>query len=134
MCIRDRRKTYAFDPALLPGINPAAAENITGIEGPLWTEFIETPAQVDAHVYPRLAALAETAWTSAAQKDYAGFERRLRALEPLTAMLGIQATPLEETNPTGWPARQEVMRHFRKALDWEMFKAALATFRPGQDK
>lgn len=128
------RKTYAFDPALLPGINPAAAGNITGIEGPLWTEFIETPAQVDAHVYPRLAALAETAWTSAAQKDYAGFERRLRALEPLTAMLGIQATPLEETNPTGWPARQEVMRHFRKALDWEMLKAALATFRPGQEE
>lgn len=40
-------------------------ENILGMQGAIWTEFIRTPEQVEQMIYPRIIALAERAWHKA---------------------------------------------------------------------
>ncbi|RZA05879.1 MAG: beta-N-acetylhexosaminidase [Moraxellaceae bacterium] len=40
-------------------------ENILGMQGAVWTEFIRTPEQLEQMIYPRVMALAERAWYKA---------------------------------------------------------------------
>ncbi|MBW8481316.1 beta-N-acetylhexosaminidase [Actinomadura parmotrematis] len=66
----------AFDP--LAGGLPLAAggrPGVLGTQAQLWTEFAPTPAHVRHLLYPRLCALAETAWSGPA--DPAEFGGRL---------------------------------------------------------
>lgn len=71
------KKTYCFEP-LLKGIkNP---ENVIGIEAPLWAEWVKNRKKIDFQVFPRLAAVAESAWTEAKNKDYEDFCLRLQSL------------------------------------------------------
>lgn len=52
----------------------------------MWTEFCNKPEDVDYLVFPRLAALAEVAWTQPAHKDWTSFLKGLDAYnEHLTA-------------------------------------------------
>jgi hexosaminidase len=48
------------------------------VPGNLWTEYIPTPRVAECFTYPRAVALAEVAWSPAAQHDFADFQRRLR--------------------------------------------------------
>jgi hypothetical protein len=45
------------------------ADNVLGFEAVLWTEFINTREQLEFHLYPRLAAVAEQAWTSLSESE-----------------------------------------------------------------
>lgn len=65
-------RVYSFDPRTF--------DQVAGIEGALWTELVHTDTAADNRLWPRLAAVAEIAWNPAAQRDYPGFLRRLRAL------------------------------------------------------
>jgi hexosaminidase len=53
----------------------SAAEKplVKGVQGNLWTERFETEKQLDFMMYPRILALAESAWTEPANKDYERF-------------------------------------------------------------
>lgn len=69
---------YAFDPV------PAELEadkrgHILGLQGNLWTEHTRTFQRLQHHMFPRLAAIAETGWTPQSRRDYADFLRRLPA-------------------------------------------------------
>jgi len=68
-------QVYAFDP--LRELDPQQARHIIGVQANVWTEHIAAPAQVEHAVFPRLAAVAETAWSPAAAHDWRGFLRRL---------------------------------------------------------
>lgn len=46
---------------------------LMGVQGSLWTEFCSTPEDVEYLVFPRLAALAEVAWSAKQTKDWEGF-------------------------------------------------------------
>lgn len=71
---------YAFPSGL--DIAPGRAAQILGIQACLWTEAARTQARRDFLTRPRLAALAEAAWTPAPRKDFADFSERLRAELP----------------------------------------------------
>lgn len=58
--------------AKVPNLDRAA-----GLQAAAWSEQIHTPARLWFMIFPRLTALAESAWTPAARKDYADFTRRL---------------------------------------------------------
>ncbi len=68
---------YRFDP--LPG--PLAHEqgHVLGVQANLWTEHVRTEANVAYMTWPRAAALAEVAWSSASSIDWDSFEARLAA-------------------------------------------------------
>lgn len=66
-------KVYGYDPA--PD-SMTCRERVLGVQANLWTEYISTPEQAEYMLYPRLFALAETAWSDPAGKDFADFRRR----------------------------------------------------------
>lgn len=70
------RFTYGYDP-LAEGMDPSL---LRGVQANLWTELIQTPEHAEYMLYPRLFALAETAWTPASAKEFKGFRKRARAL------------------------------------------------------
>ncbi|WP_295676628.1 beta-N-acetylhexosaminidase [uncultured Mucilaginibacter sp.] len=51
---------------------------IIGIQANLWTETVGSTQRADYLLFPRLAALAEDAWTSGKQKNYKAFTNRLK--------------------------------------------------------
>jgi len=52
-------------------------KHILGIQANLWAEMMRTEARVDYMLFPRIAALAEIAWSPAERIDWGDFQRRL---------------------------------------------------------
>jgi hexosaminidase len=77
---------YSYDP--VPSeLTPAEAKHILGTQAQLWTEYMKDPKKVEYMAFPRLAALAEAAWTARDRKDLADFHGRLAThLERLDAL------------------------------------------------
>lgn len=65
-------------PNLPAELSPAEQKRILGVEGCVWTERITTPAYLEFMTLPRLAALAEMAWTPDGERDYHRFTTRLK--------------------------------------------------------
>ena len=68
---------YAYNP-IPREISVEKQHHVLGTQGQLWSEYIPTPENCEYMTFPRLCALAESAWTPAELKDYAGFISRLR--------------------------------------------------------
>ncbi len=67
---------YGFQP--LPAqLDAAQARHIIGVQANVWTEHMRTPRRVEHAVFPRLAALAETAWSPAGAHNWQDFLQRL---------------------------------------------------------
>jgi hexosaminidase len=67
---------YSYDP-VPKALSLQEAKHILGVQGQLWTEYMKDFDKVEYMAFPRIAALAEVAWTPVERKDYAGFRRRL---------------------------------------------------------
>lgn len=70
------QQVYDFEP-VPAGLPASQRHHILGVQANLWTEHTRTFARLQHHTYPRLAALAESAWSPAASRDYTGFLQRL---------------------------------------------------------
>lgn len=82
------QKVYAFDP--VPKVLDAQqAKHILGVQANVWTEHMRSFARVQHNLFPRIAALAEIAWTPQTQRDYASFLQRLPAMLPRWQAQGI---------------------------------------------
>jgi hexosaminidase len=79
--------SYAWDPATF--IKGMPADAVHGVEAPLWTETLKTPAQLDYMAFPRLPGIAEIGWSPAATHDWNAYRVRLAAQAPRWAALGI---------------------------------------------
>lgn len=84
---------YAYEP-MIPGGEAIKPEQILGLEAPLWAERIETPERLEYMAFPRLAALAENAWTK--DRDYDDFCGRLKVYEGHWKAFGVNAQPVDE--------------------------------------
>ena len=81
------KTAYDWDPdTLVAGVQPGA---VLGVEAPLWSETAATMRDVEFLAMPRLAALAEIAWSSKATHDWENFRTRLAAQSPRWTALGI---------------------------------------------
>lgn len=71
-------KSYSFDLSKLDGLDSNSKDNFEGIQGALWTELLGSPARfLDYQTFPRMAAIAERGWSSAACCSYKDFYERL---------------------------------------------------------
>ncbi len=87
-------KVYGYEP--LPAeLGPGQAKHVLGTQAQLWSEYMPTARQMEYMAFPRLAALAEVAWTSPSRKDYASFLNRLRAQEERWRLVGISFRPAD---------------------------------------
>jgi len=69
---------YKFPEKQLPQ-DQLQSDLIMGVQANLWTETVESNKRLDFMIFPRLAALAESAWTSPGLKNEASFNQRLKA-------------------------------------------------------
>ncbi|EPD94963.1 beta-N-acetylhexosaminidase [Streptomyces albus] len=92
------RDAYEFQPFGEP-----LGERVLGIQANMWTECTESSRRVDYQMFPRLAAVAEVAW-SGAGGEYDEFAARLeRAHLPRLDALGVEYRPLD--GPLPWQQR-----------------------------
>jgi hexosaminidase len=71
-------KVYEFDP-VPEALAADKRHHILGVQANTWTEHMRTFARVQHAIFPRIAALAEVAWSPRETRDYDGFLRRLPA-------------------------------------------------------
>lgn len=69
---------YQFDAAP-SSLTVAEQKHVIGVEACLWTEYVISQERVEHMLFPRIAALAEMAWTPPAQRNFQGFLIRLPA-------------------------------------------------------
>ena len=67
---------YAYNPCFVAE-TPAQEQQILGTQAQLWSEYIKDTRKLQYMAFPRIAALAEVAWTPQALKNYPDFRLRL---------------------------------------------------------
>jgi hexosaminidase len=78
---------YDWDPATqLPGI---PEDNLLGVEAPLWSETLETLADIEQLAFPRLLGYAEIGWTPADHRSWDEYRDRLASHGPRFEALGV---------------------------------------------
>jgi hexosaminidase len=83
----DLKKSYEWDPASeVPGVGAAS---ILGLEAPLWAETLITRQDYEYLEFPRLAAVAELAWSAPARVGWDSFRLRIAAHGARLAALGV---------------------------------------------
>ncbi len=74
----DLETAYNWEPdEVVPAL---PREAILGVEAPLWTETAPSLVELDQLFFPRAAAIAEVAWSRAADRDWASFRERIGAV------------------------------------------------------
>lgn len=74
---------YNYDPL-------QHSDAIQGVQANVWTEYIDSMATLEYVLLPRLAALAEIAWTPKEQQSWTGFKQRIPGLFERYRSLGYQ--------------------------------------------
>ncbi|MEU8312979.1 family 20 glycosylhydrolase [Micromonospora sp. NPDC048887] len=95
----DVRRAYEWDPGT--HVRGVPAEAVLGVEAPLWTESVSTPAEVEYMLFPRLPAVAELGWSPRETHDWSRFRSRLAGHGPRWAAAGITFHPSPEIP---WPS------------------------------
>lgn len=86
------RQCYDYD-VFDAALTDAGKANILGLQYAIWTEFINSDAQLDYMVFPRLLAGAENAWSTGANKNWQGFVQRLYQQQSYLDWQNIQYRP-----------------------------------------
>lgn len=68
-------KVYGYEP--VDGILEGYEDQVLGIHGNLWTEYVTTFESVCDKLFPRMFAVSETVWSDPQKKDAADFNRRV---------------------------------------------------------
>jgi hexosaminidase len=71
-------KVYAYDPAA-GEFNDAMARHVLGVQASMWTHIATSENAIDYQIYPRLAALAEVAWSPQTVRAWPDFSVRLKS-------------------------------------------------------
>jgi len=68
---------YAYEP--LKNVPAALQQQYLGVQANFWTEWVEDAPTVEYLMFPRLAAVAEAAWTPQPRRSYPDFLQRLQS-------------------------------------------------------
>lgn len=82
------KDVYDYEP-VQKDWKPEYASLLMGVQGSMWTEFCNKPEDVDYLLFPRLAAVAEVAWTQPDKKDWALFLKGMDRYNEHLAEKGI---------------------------------------------
>ena len=82
----DVAKVYSLDPT--EGLTAEEGKKIIGVQANLWTEYITTFSHAQYMLLPRMAALAEVAWTPQEAREYSNFLNRAKLLTQRYEALG----------------------------------------------
>lgn len=91
-------KVYAFEP-IPPALTPEEGKRVLGTQGQLWAEYLPAPRDVEYMAWPRLAALAEVAWSPRESRDWSSFLVRMRVDAARLDALGVHRAALPGERP-----------------------------------
>jgi hexosaminidase len=103
-------KTYSYDP-VPKELSPQQKKFILGVQGCLWTEYIQNMKMAEYQLLPRMLALSETGWTPAENKDYSRFLQKL----PLHYRI-LEGKNYYIFPPSGISEYETCKRHYRLQL------------------
>ena len=83
----DVKDAYDWNPAIQ--VSGLLEENILGVEAPLWSETVETIADVEYMTFPRLAGVAEIGWSREEQRNWEDYRLRLAAHRSRLVAMGV---------------------------------------------
>jgi hexosaminidase len=89
-------QTYAFEP-VPADMPPGQVAHVLGLQGNMWGENTPTIQRVEQQSFPRLCAIAETAWTSRANRNFPNFATRLVPFKARLKVLGVTGATAGET-------------------------------------
>lgn len=72
----DTFKAYSYQP-ITAELSTSVTARIKGVEGALWTENIDSQDRLDYMAFPKVAALAELAWTQQDRRNWQDFFERM---------------------------------------------------------
>ncbi|MFI5453447.1 beta-N-acetylhexosaminidase [Pedobacter sp. UC225_61] len=86
------QKVYNYDP--IPKVLTVEQQKyIIGVQGNVWTEYMETPAKVEYMIFPKIFSLSEIAWSPVARKDIKNFTEE---------RVPLHLAKLDKTNTNYW--------------------------------
>ena len=77
-------------------IRPENRDNVVGIQGCTWCEYIPDEERLEYMMFPRLLAVSELAWTDPSKKDWENFKVRVNAQLPALRQRGIRPYDLHD--------------------------------------
>lgn len=83
------KDVYDYEP-IQKDWKPEYASLLMGVQACMWTEFCNSPEDVDYLIFPRLAALAEVAWAKPEKKNWASFLKAMDGYNEHLAVKGIE--------------------------------------------
>ncbi len=86
---------YGFEP-VPPELTAEQGKHVLGTQGQAWSEYMPVASHMEYMLFPRLTALAEVAWTPAARKNYADFQKRLPVMEQRWKAMGVNYHPSQK--------------------------------------
>lgn len=107
--VRTLEDVYRFEPVPAE-LTAEQAAHVIGTQANAWTEVMDSPRVVDYMVFPRLAAVAEVAWSrlpAPDERDWPDFERRMRVHYARLDALGVEYRP--PGGPLPWQRRPGVL-------------------------
>ncbi len=81
-------KAYTFDP-MFPGLSADEEARMLGVGCQMWGEWVPSVRELEYYIFPRIAAIAEVAWSPAESRDFTSFKQRLSSLLARWKRLGI---------------------------------------------
>lgn len=93
-------RAYAYEP-VAARLTPAQQANVLGVQANMWTGYASqrSEGRVDQYAFPKLAALAEVAWSTPDRRDFADFQARYPQLAARLERLGVDTSPCEDCVP-----------------------------------
>lgn len=82
----DLRRAYDWEPGALVGVKE---RSIAGVEAAIWTEGVRSERDLFTLLLPRLAAVAEVAWSPRGTRDLDRFRARTRRIAARWDALGL---------------------------------------------
>lgn len=94
------KNTYSFEPT--KNMIPEKYMNqILGLEGELWTEWVDGREKIDVQLFPRVLALSEICWVTDRKKDMNEFLGRMNYHKKILSNLGVNYAEDEVSMPKG---------------------------------
>lgn len=100
------KKTYSFKPSKVGFSKPN--QRVRGIECTHWSEWLDSEQALQFAMFPRIAAVAEVAWTKPELRRYKDFHKRLDWLKTYWRKTGVYYSRLEKRK---WNVKRVPLYH-----------------------
>ncbi|MCC8074303.1 MAG: beta-N-acetylhexosaminidase [Clostridiales bacterium] len=106
------KNTYDYSPEKFK-IDQNALKNVLGVEGEIWSEWIDCKEKLEMQSFPRMQALAEVAWTDESKRDWDDFKLRLNDFKQYFKVKNVNYAVDKISLPNGILSRLKIQAKFK---------------------